>query len=360
MPENRDAFIVLLNEYLKGNLRPDQVHRLEDEIKSDPQKQLLFDIMQGKRREEPAQDQLEIDYANHRAKLVELGAMDKPKSRIFRLPKFWRAMAASIVFCLSLGVLYHYIFRTNKHASSATEYVVSTERGEKKHITMPDGTEIWLNGESELFYQAGFNTENRDIKLTGEAYFDVSKNKKLPFIVNANGIKIKVVGTAFNVRAYNEEGEIQTSLIEGKIELSTVNKTGSSQSFNMQPGEKITIQKRLTKDDKSKAQLNTASFAEESTVFIRSKIKNDFAQELPSEILWKENTLVLDSDPLNIVGSKLEKWFDKTIVIEQSADNNFKFNGSFNETDIQKVLQILKESGGDFQYETNQDTIRIY
>ena len=360
MPEHRDVFIVQLNEYIKGNLRPDQVKRLEDEIKSDPQKQLLFDIMQSKKREKPAQDQLETDYANHRAKLVELGAMDKPKSRTLRLPKFWRAMAASFVLCLSLGLLYHYTFRTNNHASFSVGHKISTERGEKKHVIMPDGTQIWLNAESELFYEASFNTENRDIKLTGEAYFDVSKNKKLPFIVKANGIKIKVLGTAFNVRAYNEEGEIQTSLIEGKIELSTANKTGSSQSFNMQPGEKITIQKRLIKDDKSNVQLNSASFSEESAVFIRSKLKSDIALELPSEILWKENTLVLDSDPLNIVASKLEKWYDKTIIIEQSADKNFKFNGSFNETDIQKVLQILKESGGDFRYEINQDTIRIY
>lgn len=360
MPENKDDFIVLLNDYLKGDLDPLEMKQLESDLRADPKKQLLFDLMTSKRESGATRDQTEAAYAKQREKLVHMGAMDAKHKKTIRLPKYWQAAAASILVILSIAVLYQYNRLGSSTLSGSAEHRIATAKGERKQIVMPDGSQIWLNGESELIYGADFNIDNRNISLRGEAYFEVAKNKNKPFILSSNDVTIKVLGTEFNVRSYGDEGEIQTSLIEGKIELSTASSTGSSQSFTMEPGEKITIQKRLTKEEASDKQPNTAEIKDDNTVFIRSKIKQDIAQSTPSEILWKDNTLVLDSDPIHIVASKLEKWYNKTILIEETANRQLKYNGTFGESDIQNVLQILKESGGNFDYKINQDTIRIY
>ena len=102
------------------------------------------------------------------------------------------------------------------------KHTVDVPRGAEFTMKLSDGTSVHLNSESTLRYPVQFNGQSRIVKLTGEAYFEVAKNGK-PFIVDLGDCMIKVLGTHFNVRAYNDEHEIQTTLVEGSVEVKDIN-----------------------------------------------------------------------------------------------------------------------------------------
>jgi transmembrane sensor len=107
------------------------------------------------------------------------------------------------------------------HASSLNQFnTLTTAKGETYKIILPDGTEVWLNAASSLTYPTSFPGKIRKVELNGEGYFEVAKNKKKPFIVNANGAEIKVLGTHFNVSAYPDDRTIIATLVEGSIQMS--------------------------------------------------------------------------------------------------------------------------------------------
>src|SRR5690606_15179134 len=109
---------------------------------------------------------------------------------------------------------------------SETYAVLTTPKGGTYRITLGDGTTVWLNSASTLKYPLGFNGAAREVELTGEAYFDVQKQKK-PFIVKSKMQSIEVLGTQFNVNAYPDEKETQTTLVKGSVAVSAVDKSGS-------------------------------------------------------------------------------------------------------------------------------------
>lgn len=94
--------------------------------------------------------------------------------------------------------------------------------GSRTNIVLPDGTEVSLNAGSVLRYCRGFGIRERDVTLDGEGYFKVAKNEKIPFFVNTNGVQVKVVGTVFNVRAYDDDNYVMVSLLEGRVNLATL------------------------------------------------------------------------------------------------------------------------------------------
>src|SRR4029078_631833 len=99
---------------------------------------------------------------------------------------------------------------------------VSTKRGSKSKVQLPDGTQVWLNADSRIAYNEKFQGNLREVTLEGEAYFDVVRDEKRPFVIHTAAIDIKVLGTAFNVRSYANEKNTETSLIRGSIEVTLV------------------------------------------------------------------------------------------------------------------------------------------
>src|SRR5581483_8483105 len=96
---------------------------------------------------------------------------------------------------------------------------VVTQAGSKTRVALPDGTQVWLNGSSQLTYgNTSFGTDEREVTLSGEAFFDVVKNEKLPFIIHTKDMTIRVLGTAFTVKAYPRDKTVETALIRGLVE----------------------------------------------------------------------------------------------------------------------------------------------
>lgn len=161
------------------------------------------------------------------------------KSR--RIMKFYR-VAAIFLFVFTVGSLLWYY--SNQPADIPETFTrVITENGQISKVELPDGSLVWLNSGSKLSYNNFFSSKNREVSLLGEAYFDVKKNEALPMLVNCNGLQVKVLGTQFNVNAYEPETSVDVVLENGSVEL--FNTSYERVLYRMKPGEmaKVSLKK---------------------------------------------------------------------------------------------------------------------
>ncbi|WP_183561463.1 FecR family protein [Mucilaginibacter sp. SP1R1] len=213
------------------------------------------------------------------------------------------------------------IYRTladsgNSNVNAAVVYnTLSTPRGGQYQVKLPDGTNVWLNSSSSLSYPVEFKGNERRVKLTGEAYFEVAKNKEKPFYVSADNAEIKVLGTHFNIAAYNDDDELTTTLLEGAVQ---VNKN-SKQAF-LKPGQQAVIK-------------NSADFIAVSEA------------EVNSAMAWKNGYFVFDDDNLVTIMKKVSRWYDVDIEYQHHFENQ-RFGGTFYRSkNITELLHNLEKIG---------------
>ncbi|MCF6357350.1 MAG: FecR family protein [Draconibacterium sp.] len=215
---------------------------------------------------------------------------EKSKTVILRISKImWRSIsvAAVLVFAfLFYSVLNNFIADRN---STPEYFEVYVPPAKQSQLTLPDGTTVWVNCETKIKYSNQFNLKERNIYLSGEAYFEVSKNKDLPFCVFSNGVEVKVLGTKFNVKGYANEKTVETILVEGKVELSRVGDK-SGRSIELYPGDKATLN------------LNTSK-----VVVSRENIVDDIA--------WKDGKIIFRNTALHEVCKALSRRYNAEIVL---------------------------------------------
>lgn len=200
-------------------------------------------------------------------------------------------------------------------------------RGGQYRIVLADSSIVSLNSESELEFPSQFNGHERRIKMIGEGYFEVAKNKQKPFIVESKGQQVIVLGTKFNVKAYPNDTQTLTTLVEGKIEVSS-----PVGRVILHPGDQ--------------------SIYDGHSVQI-SKAKTD------SNVSWKNDLFVFDSEPLISIMQKIMRWYDVDIVFENETLQQKQFTGTISkQREIQQVLQLL-EMTGKVKFTTKNKTIYI-
>ena len=156
----------------------------------------------------------------------------------------WLKIAAAVFLVASIGFLYENYSSKKEVSVAAVARTFSTKSGERKKITLSDGSTVLLNAKSSISINARFNQNNREVVLNGEAYFDVVHNKDKPFKVHTNEFNINVLGTAFNVRAYSDEISSEATLIRGLITMEAVN--GNGGTITLKPSQKVTFYKTLS------------------------------------------------------------------------------------------------------------------
>lgn len=226
---------------------------------------------------------------------------------------------------------------TNKFISqtaSASTLDYKTANGERKMITLSDHTKIWLNAGSKLTVDKDFGKENRRVYLSGEALFDVIHNDSLPFIVHIKKCEIKDLGTLFNVKAYPDDRQSETSLIRGKVEIQL---SGSGQKIFLSPNQKAVIKNDL--DSAHRKEKRIMPVKNEATLLPLSYNQRDSAV---IETAWAQNRLEIVNEDFYHMKDKLERWFNVKINIKDDEVGKYPFTATFENEDIRQVLQALQ------------------
>ncbi|WP_420601077.1 FecR family protein [Flagellimonas sp.] len=226
-------------------------------------------------------------------------------------------IAASIVMLMALSA--NLYFGNQTFFPKTSDLVqVTTTIGEKKNIILPDGTQVTLNANSQLEYPEAFNDSLREISLNGEAYFKVVRNEHKPLLVNTNSpIKIRVLGTVFNVKSYPEEKHVKTTLVSGKVEV--IKQDKSNDAIILTPSQQAVYHK-----DNRKINIET--------------VKSE------DVISWKHDKLIFDETPLSEVILDLERKFEVKFKVDSAELLNYKFTGTFNTIALEDVLRLLSIS----------------
>jgi len=203
----------LFRKYLSNSATSDEMKELDEWIASNED---LNDWLENQVDDSSAEMDAEKQ-ADILAKIHEKIAVQSKQK--FVLPG-WAKTVAAVALIVLMAVSAAIYFRSNQ--PNMIQYAeIGALRGQKASVTLPDGTKITLNSESTLKYSTNYNQSDRAVELVGEAYFEVAKNKKIPFVVKAGKLEIEAKGTAFNIKAYPTDNSISTTLTEGKIEVKT-------------------------------------------------------------------------------------------------------------------------------------------
>ena len=195
---------------------------------------------------------------------------------------------------------------------------ITTPRGGQYQVTFTDGTKVWLNAASSIRFPVVFTGKFRKVEITGEAYFEVTKNKAMPFKVRANNSEIEVLGTHFNVSAYNDETEIKATLLEGKVKVSALDSDNKSPAV-LEPGEQAAINKE--------GKINVKNNADTQEV-----------------MAWMNGYFQFKSADLKTILRQIARWYD--VDIEYKGNANMLFTGQLTRNEnVSKVLSKLALTG---------------
>jgi transmembrane sensor len=240
MQDRNNQFEYLMNNHLSGSISDDEERILLDIIKSDPKYEVLYSEM-AKTRAISFIPILEKEKESSYKSFVNVlhNGLSLNVGSTF-LQRFLK-IAALIIFVLSTSVSSYYIF-TNNNNSRLTTCETFVPLGSQVKMILPDGTVAWLNSGSTLKYNNLFGKKDREVLLTGEGYFEVTKDKNKPFLVHTNNIEIKVLGTVFNVRSYSDYPTVEVNLLEGKVDVKAMNNK-SAKTLTLIPNEKMIYNK---------------------------------------------------------------------------------------------------------------------
>ncbi len=255
-------------------------------------------------------------------KIDEHKAFDTVSSKLFSQKKFNLFLLvqriAAVLLLPVLLVFGYYYYSEKKHTEQfATVYnTAETSLGMRSSLTLPDGTKVWLNAGSKLSYPVLFSEKFRKVKLSGEAYFEVKKDAKWPFMVSSANMNIIVSGTTFNCNAYPENNEIQTVLVEGEVTLANASATEAEE---LEPGE-------------------LAVFKKDSQLITKTKA------DLQKYIAWKSGKLMFRDDRMDLVVEKLERWYNVEIEIKENEISDYIYTATFIDESLDQVLKMLSLS----------------
>jgi transmembrane sensor len=284
---------------------------------------------------------LKIDY-RHQPEEESLDTTSYTRRRSF----LWPALA--LVVCIGAGFFTMRFFGSNTSSpvglSKAPERLVSqisTKNGTKTNLILPDGTKVWLNAGSSLTFDSSYGKNIREVALSGEAFFDVVKNKEKPFIIHTSKINIKVLGTEFNVRSYPSDKTTEASLIRGSIEVTFRDKP--SRKIILKPNEKIVVNnEQISKEIlESVHQGNHGKTDAVPGVDIKN-LTHEYKTGAIIETSWVENKLIFQDESFEDIARQLERWYGVTIVFENRELKENHLTGSFKNETIRQALDALK------------------
>ncbi|MBL7972816.1 MAG: DUF4974 domain-containing protein [Prolixibacteraceae bacterium] len=240
----------------------------------------------------------------------------RKKIRILRVISRIAAILFLPLLVASVWLSYLQINKFNSQSFAVQE--ITSPPGIRSQVILPDGSKVWLNAESTIKFQVPFQKESRTVDILGEAFFDVAKNPEQPFVVQSGQLKIRVLGTRFNCKAFAEDKNMEVVLEEGKIALSINGSKGTVEEI-MRPGDRAVIE------------------TESGETIIRK-------EEINKYIAWHTGKLVFDNTPIGEVAQLLERWYGVDVIVEDQEIMNYRFTTTFTNESLFQVIELLELS----------------
>ncbi len=241
-------------------------------------------------------------------------ARQKKKSKRFYLNilKYASAVAVIVVSTLFISNLLNYNITSSQDSISYN--TITVPAGQRVSVKLSDGTEVWLNARSTLSYPSSFKAEDRKVSLEGEAYFKVAKDRTNPFVVSTSSLDVKVLGTTFNVSAYDELESVDVALLEGSVEVKIHD---TSESSLLRPKQKLTYQDNAT------------------------SISPITSEE---DYLWHKGIYNFQKAHLDEITKKLELYYHVKIEIRNQDLLSLEYTGKFRQEDgVAEILRIIQK-----------------
>lgn len=328
MPNIKSDIDKKFRKYISNQIEPEEFNILKRYINSHSDEELM--PMFQTYWEELADESIVLTSQEEQL-LAKIGESTQPRIVVNWVRKGLQIAAmVAIILLTGLSVV---LYTSNKEMAMLAEQSVSVKTGEDERlsITLPDGTFVKLNSESELNYKQSFGLKNRVVSLTGEGYFEVKKDSNKEFIVKTKHIDILVTGTSFNVFAYENKDFVEMALVEGSVTIST--HTPPYQTVAVHTNQKVVY-------DKQTGNL---------------EIKNTTNQ---LETAWISKALVFRSEPLKMVLAKIERKYGVTFEVNEDVLLNDRYTGVFDKEKITEILLILQEHYR-FTYQLKENRITI-
>ncbi|MCG8308450.1 MAG: FecR domain-containing protein [Cytophagales bacterium] len=334
-----DKNILLLSKYLNNKCTGHELTEVARLLTNPSNQRQMSGLLEEASKKfhghfETSPEHREASWSKIRA---ELSAHKNSTDNRLRPQRKWLKIAASVTVLIGAGILGLLLILNTPGTRDVAGDVavqiktVSNELGEKSRLTLPDGTVVLLNSGTSLTYPEKFDAGVRSVSLSGEAYFDVKKNIDHPFVVNVKGLRTKVLGTTFNIRAYDYYDHVKVSLTSGKIAMQL---PGDSNELILDPGQEVI-------------------YEVETNVYKVSQFDSE-------EVLdWQKGILRFDGVSEKLAINILEYWYDVDIETVNSTSNEWKnLSAKYDNEPLENVLISLGFTL-DFDYEINDKDIKI-
>jgi ferric-dicitrate binding protein FerR (iron transport regulator) len=354
----------LMARCLNGEALPEENEELAALLRADETLQQQYDLLRGiwgLEQEAAVPPAADIQAQGQVARILQLARVNEAMVpgtgmqdatrwyHLNRRKKSWLAGIAALLVLLTCCIFLFTGKRSVYVKSPQPAEVIVAQKGSRSQSRLPDGTVVWLNAGSSISYEENFSGPVREVKLEGEAYFDVARNVNKPFIVRAGSIDIRVLGTSFNVKSYPSDKTVETTLIHGLVQV-----TGTHDSVHapvlLHPNEKLVVAKKNRTNAgnqlSSSDAINTVA-ADTAAVIPLTDFK---IMHLPDkqggannwvETAWLYNRLAFRGDSFEELAPKLERWYNISIVFDDEKVKALNFNGSFENETVEQAFTAL-------------------
>jgi len=271
---------------------------------------------------------------NEGTPVIELNRGGNMRNRFYRR---FTSIAVAVLAVITMGLyLFWKVQRASAPQSGRIQYVCKP--GERKSFQFPDGTQVILNAGSEIYLNDQYAKDTREVFLKGEAFFEVQHNAAVPFIVHTASMDVKALGTAFNVKSYNDENKTEAVLIRGLVEVTL--KKDNNRKLLLHPDEKVLWTENNAAPSAAAPPATNKTVPEQAVIKAVRKSDNGAIKE----VAWVQNNLAFEDEAFDEIAYQLNRWYNVNIQFETSDIKQYHFTATFKKEKIEQVLDILKAS----------------
>jgi ferric-dicitrate binding protein FerR (iron transport regulator) len=310
---------------------PDKKELIEEAVQ---EYRLLFTALAQTDLEEQLTQLKERVEGREDAPVIQLASASKPQTPFYTR---FTSIAVAVLAVITVGV---YLFWKTQHTSTLKPGIIHyvCKPGERKSFQFPDGTAVILNAGSEIYLNDHYAKNTREVFLKGEAFFEVQHNAAVPFIIHTASMDVKALGTAFNVKSYNNEYRTETVLIRGLVEVTL--KKDNNRKLLLHPDEKVLWTENKTGGNAAARAPVPNNIPEQAVIKPVKKSENGEVKELA----WVQNNLAFEDEAFEDIAYQLNRWYNVNIQFESNDIKQYHFTATFKKEKIEQVLEILRAS----------------